>query len=129
MDEAELLDRTMRFAVEVTRFCATLQDGDQARHVAHQLFRAATSTAANYRSACRGRSRSDFIAKLGIVEEEADEAVFWLEFIGHGDFARDRSSLAAVTGEARELRAIFGASHKTAKTNLARRQSQITQRD
>jgi four helix bundle protein len=76
MDEQELLERTMRFALRVTRFCPSITDTFEGRWVRGQLFRAATSMGANYRSVCRGRSRPDFISKLGVVEEESDEALY-----------------------------------------------------
>src|SRR5262245_6282582 len=84
--ERDLRQRTMRFALDVMTFGRRLPDTDEVPHVRGQLFRAASGTAANYRAACRGKSRSDFIAKLGIVIEESDEAGFWLELIGRAGF-------------------------------------------
>lgn len=120
MDEAELIDRSMRFAVQVTRFLGTLRDTQEGRHISWQWFECSTSTAATYRSACRGCSRPDFVSKPGIVEEEADESVFRLEFIDLGGFSLNPKDLPALTQETSELRAIFAASHKTAKANLER---------
>lgn len=70
----------MAYALAVFRFTRPMMGEPSSRHVAQQLFRAATSVAANYRSACLGRSRQEFVAKLGVVREEADEVLFWLEF-------------------------------------------------
>lgn len=81
MDEAELKDRTKRFALRCIALAESLPPGRSGNIIAAQLIRCATSVGANYRSACRGRSRAEFISKLGVVEEEADEALFWMEVI------------------------------------------------
>jgi len=107
----------MRFAVRVVRFCRTLPDTWEARRIGGQLIDAGTSVAMNYRSATRGRSRAEFIAKLGIVVEEADESVGWLELIGQVDLARGYVWLLR---EAGELLAIFAKAQKTAKENSRR---------
>jgi len=75
----ELKNRTKKFALDVIGLCAGLPHIPETRHAIDQLIRSSSSVAANYRSACRGKSKADFIAKLGIVEEESDEAGFWLE--------------------------------------------------
>jgi four helix bundle protein len=106
----------MRFAVRVVRFCRTLPDTWEARRIGGQLLDAGTSVAMNYRSATRGRSRAEFIAKLGVVVEEADESVGWLELIGEVDLARGPEFIWLL-GEANELLAIFCTSQKTAKEN------------
>ena len=81
-----------------------------------QIIRSATSVAANYRAACRARSKADFVNKLGIVEEEADETLFWIDmFIESGKFKKE--NIINLYKEADEIVAIFSASHKTAKTN------------
>ena len=77
MDQAELRERTMRFAVRAVKFCRTLPETWEARRMAGQLIDSATSVAMNYRAAGRGRSRAEFIAKLGLVVEESDESVGW----------------------------------------------------
>jgi four helix bundle protein len=76
-----LQERTRSFALRVLRVFRSLPDYRESRILGQQLLRSATSVAANYRSACRARSRPDFLSKLGVVEEEADETLFWLEFI------------------------------------------------
>ena len=109
----------MRFAVRVVRFCRTLPDTWEARRIGGQLIDAGTSVAMNYRSATRGRSRAEFIAKLGVVVEEADESVGWLELISRVELARG-PELIWLLGEANELLAIFGKAQKTAKENTRR---------
>jgi four helix bundle protein len=113
-----LFERTAQFAADICRFCERLPTKPEAQEVASQLRRAARSVASNYRAARRGRSDSEFIAKMGTVIEEADESMYWLEHLA----ATGIASSAAVEGlrqEASELVAIFTAAHKTAKANLA----------
>src|SRR5436305_4278329 len=78
---ADLKARTKQFALRVMKMVDALPRMIQGRAIAKQIIRTATSVAANYRAACRARSRAEFIAKIGIVEEEADESCFWLELI------------------------------------------------
>ena len=115
----ELRNRTMRFAVRAVRFCRSLPDSWEARRIGGQLIASATSIAMNYRSATRGRSRAEFIAKLGIVVEEADESVGWLELIAQVELSSG-PELSWLLGESRELLAIFGKAQKTAKENRQR---------
>jgi four helix bundle protein len=113
MDREELKARTRKFALDVIRLCLTLGRDDFAQLVRPQLLRAATGIAANYRAACRGRSRKEFIAKIGVVVEESDEAELWLDIVqelGYGTAAVVRE----LRLEATELRAIFAASRATA---------------
>lgn len=109
----DLKERTMRFAVTATRLCRTMQNDWPAHRLADQMFRSATSVAANYHAACRARSRREFVAKLGLVVEEAEETVFWLEFGVRAGLAR-ADTCDPVIHEARQLLAIFTASAKTA---------------
>ena len=81
MNKYEMKAKTKRFAVDVWRLCQKLPHTREFNSVAGQLIRASTSVAANYRASCRGKSRADFINKLKIVEEEADESQFFLEFV------------------------------------------------
>src|SRR4051812_22073760 len=83
---AELQKRTKAQAVAIIKFCRNIKSNDESIIIKRQIIRCATSVAANYRSACRGRSRADFISKLGIVHEEADEVVFWLEMMKDLDY-------------------------------------------
>jgi four helix bundle protein len=108
----------MTHALAVYRLTKSLMRGPSTRHVAHQLFRAATAVAANYRSACLGRSRQEFVAKLGVVREEADEVVFWLEFPRLPRLAGGPETAELLT-EARELAAIVSAAYRTSKSRLA----------
>lgn len=84
MDKAELLKRTKAFALRVLKLVNSLPKTAGGRAVANQLVRSATSVGANYRAACRSRSRAEFTAKIGTVAEEADESLYWLELIGEG---------------------------------------------
>jgi len=81
MTPKELKDRTKRFAVDVIHLCRELPPTVDGRRLGQQLLDAGTSVAANYRASCRARSRAEFIAKLGVVLEEADESLFWLELM------------------------------------------------
>ena len=83
--------------------------------IKHQLIKSATSTAANYRAACRGKSKADFIAKLGIVNEEADETVFWLEVINDLDYKSDQ--LEKLKKESEEILKIAAKSIATSRNN------------
>ena len=119
---AQLETRTKTFALDVVCFCVALPHAAEIGHIRGQLQRSSTSVASNYRAACRGKSKADFIAKLGTVEEEADECVFWLEFIQE---LRDRRNLkfdeplvkelARLWDEAQQLLAITVTSRKTAR--------------
>ena len=116
MPPRELLDRTRDFSLIVSRFCRTLPRTDEAREAARQLRRAANSVRSNYRASRKARSRAEFEAKLGIVWEEADECVDWLEYIHDMKIANKPDLLQ----EARELARIFTKSLKTARQNTAR---------
>ena len=81
MNEVQLKKRTKEFAKNIIQLCRNLPNNREGRLIGDQLFRSGTSVAANYRAACRGRSKAEFVSKLAIVEEEADETMFWLELI------------------------------------------------
>src|ERR1700745_3431379 len=81
MNEQEMIKRTKQFALRIMKLVEALPQTAQGRTIASQLMRSGTSVAANYRAACRARSKPEFIARLGTVEEEADESAFWLELI------------------------------------------------
>ena len=110
----DLRQRTKRFVLLIVKLSQQLTHGREARVIGDQLLRAGTAVAANYRAACRGRSRAEFIAKLGIVVEEADETVFWCELLEEAGITTPEA-IQPVVGEARELLAIFSAARKTAK--------------
>ncbi len=113
---ADLKAQTKQFALRVMKMVDALPRTIQGRAIAKQIIRSATSVAANYRAACRARSRAEFIAKIGIVEEEADESCFWLELIiDSGLLNEDR--IRPLLSEAGELVAIMAASSKSAIGN------------
>jgi len=98
----ELKQRTKRFALEVIQLFRLLPKGQDVLIIARQLLRSGTSVAANYRAACRARSRAEFLAKIGIVVEEADETVFWLELLIESGIGQ-RQLIEPVLREANEL--------------------------
>src|SRR5438876_11773038 len=99
MTETELKHRTQQFALRVLRLVAALPRTTEGRALGSQLVRSGTSVGANYRAACRGRSKAEFIAKLGTVEEEADESAYWMELIIDGGLLR-KSRVDALRQEA-----------------------------
>ena len=113
-----LKERSLRFALRVMKFCRTLPEDWEGRFIADQLFRAGSRTAANYRAACRAKSRRDFINKLGSVVEESDESVFW-SLIGRSGMS-ETSEQKYLLSEGGELLAIFTQSSKTASSNNRR---------
>ena len=114
MDAEELKRRTKLFALRVLKLVATLPNNVSGRVVGDQLVRAGTSVASNYRAACRGRSRAEFVAKLGIVVEEADESAFWLELIIESSLLRAKL-VQPLLDEANELTRIMVSSRVTAR--------------
>ena len=110
----ELRNRTKIFAVRVVKVYKSLPYRADAQVLGKQLLRCGTSVAANYRAACRARSRAEWIARIGIVVEEADESVFWLEMLTDcGIVSSER--LKELLSEACELSALFTASQRTAR--------------
>ena len=117
MDERELKERTKLFALRVIQLVDALPKTLIGQTIGRQLLKAGTSVGANYRAACRGRSREEFTAKLGIVEEEADESGFWMGIIIAADLLKKRL-VEPLLNEADELVAIMVSSRKSvAKTN------------
>src|SRR5215469_11119615 len=112
----ELRDRTKNFAIRVVRLFRALPRSTEGQVMGKQLLRCGTSVAANYRAVCRARSKAEFIARIGVVAEEADESVLWLELLEETQ-TLSAKQLQEITREARELAAIFSASHKTARGN------------
>lgn len=117
MDQRELKDRTKQFALRVFKLAAALPKNSIGRTIGNQLVRCGTSVGANYLSACRGKSKADFIAKLGTVVEEADESAFWLELIIDGKILK-KELVDPLLVEAGELTAIFTSSINTAKSKI-----------
>jgi four helix bundle protein len=116
MTSEELKDRTKKFAVRTIKLVDALPRGLAGQVVGRQLLRSATSVGANYRAACRAQSRADFAAKLSIVVEEADEALYWLELVRDTGLIK-LQWLPGILKEANELVAIMLTSRKTAKTH------------
>src|SRR2546430_15717881 len=112
--QVDLKDRTRELALAVVQLVEDMPHGCTADVIARQLLRAGTSVGANYRAACRARSRREFVAKLGIVEEETDEAQFWLDIAAQRRLA-DPDRISEMTDEARQLVAIAGSSSRTAR--------------
>ena len=113
MDEKELKKRTKGFSLRIIKLVGALPKTVEGRAIGSQLVRSGTPVGANYRAACRGRSKPDFIAKLGIVEEEADEGAFWMELIIESDMMK-KELVEPLLQEANELVAIMTASRKSA---------------
>lgn len=114
VNAAELRTRTKQFALRVLNVVAALPESAQGRVVANQLSKSGTSVGANYRAVCRSRTRKDFINKLGVVIEEADESAYWLEIICESTML-DPRTVGPLLQEANELVAIFTAARKTAR--------------
>jgi len=120
MNSEELKKRTKQFALRVMKLVDTLPKTTAGRAIGGQLIRSGTSVGANYRAACRGRSKAEFASKLGTVAEEADESCFWLELIVEGGLLAE-SMVRSLYEEANELTAIFTAAAKTSR--IANQQS------
>jgi four helix bundle protein len=115
VNAAELRQRTFSFAVAVNRLARRWLRDLETRHVATQLIRAGSSVASNYRAACLARSPAEFAAKIGVVREESDESLFWLEFSEAAFDEPVSEERKALREEASELTRIFGASFITAQ--------------
>jgi four helix bundle protein len=107
--------RTKKFAIDIIFLQRLLPKTEEAKIIGRQLIKAATSVASNYRAACRGRSDNEFYAKLSIVVEEADEAVFWLEVLMESNIYKVEENILK---EASEILAVVSASRKTMKENM-----------
>jgi four helix bundle protein len=114
MNAEELKARTKKFALRILKLVAALPNNLQGKTIGGQLVRSGTSVAANYRAACRGRSKAEFIAKLGVVEEEADESAFWLELIIDSGLLQEEKARSLLQ-EANELTKIMASSRISAK--------------
>ena len=114
MTKDELKQRTRQFALRVMKLVDALPRSASGRAVANQLVRSGTAVGANYRAACRARSRKEFLSRLGVVEEEADESGYWLELIADGALLKPKQ-VSAHLQEAGELTRIFAAAIKTTR--------------
>ena len=110
----ELQERAKKFAIDIVCAFAALPKADEARVIGRQFLRSGTAVAANYRAACRARSKPEFISKMGVVVEEADETDFWLELLVDAKVVA-APSVIALRNECRELLRIFSSSLATAK--------------
>src|SRR3989440_6419384 len=117
MTEDELKKRTKRFALRILKLVAALPKTVAGRTIGGQLVRSGTSVPANYRAACRARSKAEFISRLGVVEEEADESALWLELIMEGALMK-KTLVEPLWKEADELVAIMTSSRKSASSSF-----------
>jgi len=116
VSKAELLARTKSFSLRILKLVDQLPRTTSGRAIGNQLVRSGTSIGANYRAACRSRSRAEFAAKLGVEAEEADETVYWLELVCDGNLI-PANKLTELLREADELTAIFTAGRRTSSKN------------
>ncbi len=117
MNQDEFKRRTRQFALRAIKLVEALPKGRTADVIGRQLLRSATSVGANYRASCRARSTAEFLSKMGIVEEEADECVYWLELIADSELL-PVSRLQEILDEANQIVAMTVASIKTARKSL-----------
>jgi len=123
MNEREFKERTKRAALRVIKMIEALPSTKVADVIGRQLLRSATSVGANYRAACRGKSPADVIAKLGIVEEEADESIYWIEILIEAGILPE-NRLTDLLDEFHQIVAMTVASQKTLRRNYAKPQPQ-----
>lgn len=116
MDQIILKQRTKSFSLRILKLVDALPKTVAGRAISSQLIRSGTSIGANFRSACRGRSKAEFIAKLGVVLEEADETVYWLELITESNML-SKKQVVELHKEADSLAAIFFSMIRSAKQN------------
>jgi len=124
MTSDELKLRTKNFALGIIKLTENLPDNQCGKIIGNQLIRSATSVGANYRAACRSRSKQEFISKIKIVEEESDESLYWLELISEIKFFSEKK-MSCIIKEADELTAIFTSTAKSAKINYSNQKSKI----
>ena len=117
MNKDDFKLRTRQFALRAIKLVEALPKGRSADVISRQLLRSATSVGANYRAACRARSTAEFLSKMGIVEEEADECVYWLELVADSELLPD-TRLQEILDEANQIVAMTIASIKTARKSL-----------
>ncbi len=115
MNSEELADRTQQFAIDVIKTTNNLPYSLASQVILKQLIRSATSIGANYREACMSRSRTEFLSKLGVCKQEANETVYWLELMDKLNLTNE-DELQRLLDESKELLSIFIASTKTMKT-------------
>ena len=114
MSEYDLKKRTLQFALRIIQLCESLPIGRTSDMISRQLVKCGTSVGANYRAARRGRSKADFIAKMGIVEEECDESIYWMELLIEAGIIEEKK-LKDLIDEANQILSIVVTSIKTAR--------------
>ena len=114
MNPEVMKDRTKKFAKQIIFLCRKLSKNREGYLIGNQIFKSGTSVASSYRAACRARSRAEFIAKMGIVEEEADETLFWLEVIEEVEIFKS-DSISSLMQECNEILSIVVSSINTAR--------------
>ena len=114
MTQEEMKTRTKQFALRVIRLVESLPNGKAANVIGNQLLRSGTSVGANYRALCRAKSTADFINKLSIVEEEADESIYWMELLIEGKIVKE-NLLENLMDEGNQILSIVVSSIKTSK--------------
>lgn len=124
MDKDDLRERTRQLALRIMRLCCALPRRPEAQVIRDQVLRYGTSLAANYRAACRSRSRSEFRSRLATVLEETDETLFWLELLVDSGLVR-RERLRDLIGETEQLMRIFGAAERTVRSQIRNPKSEI----
>ena len=120
MDKEVLKQRTKRFSLEIIKLTELIPNTNVGYVITNQIIRSATSVGSNYRAACRAKSEKDFLNKILIVEEEADETLYWLELLKEGKIL-DESVLDSMTKECDELVAIFTSTGKTIRNRINRK--------
>jgi four helix bundle protein len=115
MSPEEFKKRTKAYALRIIRLVLSLDSSQVTRAMGGQLLRAGTSVGANYRSACRARSRADFISKMGVVEEECDESLYWMELMIDAGIVK-QPLLTDLIKEGNEILSLVVASRKTARS-------------
>ncbi|MBS1502565.1 MAG: four helix bundle protein [Bacteroidetes bacterium] len=126
MDKIELKARTKKFSIDIIRLIEKLPSSRSLNVLCNQLLRSSSSVASNYRAACKGKSTADFLNKIVIVEEEADESLFWLELMEESGLVNSKD-LTELKKEANELTAIFTAIGRTTRLNQKSNNSEIKQ--
>ena len=114
MTQEEMKMRTKQFALRVIRLVESLPNGKATNVIGNQLLRSGTSVGANYRASCRAKSTADFVHKLSIVEEEADESIYWMELLIEGEIIKEKL-LENLMNEADQILSIIVSSIKTIK--------------
>lgn len=120
MNPEDLKRRTKQFALRILKLVGALPNTVQGRTIGGQLVRAGTAVGANYRATCRSRSKAEFVARIGVVEEEADESAYWMELIVEAELLKEEK-VESLLSEANELARIMASSRISASAALAHR--------